>query len=247
MELFLRDVVAPLLLPPGGPLLLALIGWILHRTRWQRAGAICLGVGLCSLLLLSTPLMQSAVLATVDHHPPLVLDDSASWPAADAIVVLGAGVRWGSREWGDDVPGSVAVARLRYAAELHRRTGKPVLITGYTGDGMQRVMQHDLGTPVRWLEDRSYDTWENAANSTEMLRREGIDTIYLVTDFWHMPRALLAFRRTSHLRVVPAPMGFLGPRPDDGIFDRLRPGPGPLATANLVSHEWLGLLWYSVR
>lgn len=246
MENVLRDLVDLLLLPPGGPLWLAFSGLILRRTRWRRAGTVCLVLGLGSLLLLSMPLAQSALLATLDRHPPL---DAAAkrWPDADAIVVLGAGVRWGAREWGDDVPGSVAVARMLYAAEIHRRTGRPVLITGYTGDGMRQVMERDFSTPVRWLEDRSFDTWENAAHSAAMLRREGIERIYLVTDFWHMPRAVLAFERATDLEVVPAPMGFLGAPPGERFLDRLRPDPGPLVSANHVGHEWLGLLWYRIR
>ncbi|MCG8463191.1 MAG: YdcF family protein [Holophagales bacterium] len=256
----LRSFVDIAVLPPAGPLWLSLLGAGLlaaarrhagfrrgeaRRAGARRAGACLLGIGLASLFLLSTQLSQGWLLATVDHYPPLETDGH-DWPQAESIVVLGAGVQWGSREWGGDAPSSMAVARLRYAAEIWRQTQLPVLVTGYTGDGMKVVMERDFGVPVRWLEDRSYDTWENAVNTARLLRDEGVGKVFVVTHFWHMPRAMLAFRETG-LEAVAAPMGFLGPRPDESLLDRLRPRPGPLLTANLVVHEWIGLAWYRLR
>jgi len=37
------------------------------------------------------------------------------------------------------------------------------------------------------------ETWENAAFTARMLRRENVDKILLVTHAWHMPRAKVAF------------------------------------------------------
>ena len=243
MKRFLRRFVEIFILPPAGPLWLALLGaLVMLRKPWRRVGVVLISVAFVSLFLLSTQLVQSALVASVDRHPPL--DPEAEvWPEAEAIVVLAAGVQWGSREWDGDAPGSMAVARLRYAAEVHRRTGLPVLVTGYTGDGMRVVMERDFGIPVRWIEDRSFDTIQNAEKTARILRREKIDKVYLVTHFWHMPRSVLAFEAVD-VDVVPAPMGFVGPRPDDGLLDRVRPRAGPLLVANLIFHEWIGLAWY---
>lgn len=245
MEGFLRELVDTMVLPPAGPLWLAIVGAVLLLARRPKLGGWALGLGLGSLFVLSTQLCQGFMLATVDRHPPLATDGQ-DWPSADAIVVLGAGVQWGSREWSGDSPSSMAVARLRYAAEVHRRTALPVLVTGYTGDGMKVVMERDLGVQVRWIEDRSFDTWENAVNTARLLREEGVDRVFVVTHFWHMPRSMLAFEETG-LDAIAAPMGFHGPRPDDGFFDTVRPRPGPLLTAHLVIHEWIGLAWYRLR
>lgn len=245
MESLLREFVDWMILPPAGPLWLAILGAVLLPSKKKKVGAWCLGLGLFSLFALSTQVCQSLVLATVDRHPPLAAA-ATDWPRAEAIVVLGAGVQWGSREWGGDSPSSMAVARLRYAADVHKKTGLPVLVTGYTGDGMKVVMERDFGVPVRWIEDRSYDTWENAVNTAQLLAGEGVSRVFVVTHFWHMPRSMLAFEE-SGLEATAAPMGFLGPRPDEGWLDRIRPRPGPLLTANLVVHEWIGLAWYRVR
>lgn len=243
MKRFLRRFVEIFVLPPAGPLWFAVLGSLmLLRAKTRRLGGVLLAVGLVSLYLLSTPMVQSALVASVDHHPPLD-PEATDWPAAEAIVVLAAGVQWGSREWDGDAPGSMAVARLRYAAEVHRRTGLPVLVTGYTGDGMKVVMERDFGIPVQWIEDRSFDTIQNAEKTARILRREKIGKVYLVTHFWHMPRSVLAFEAVGQ-EVVPAPMGFVGPRPDDRLVDRVRPQAGPLLVSNLIFHEWIGLAWY---
>lgn len=245
MKHFLRRVVEIFVLPPAGPLWLAAVGGLLLFSRFRRLGK---GLVLFSLLILyglSTQWVQSGLVRSVDHYPPLS-PEAQNWPEAEAIVVLGAGVQWGSREWGTDAPSSMAVGRLRYAAEVHRRTGKPVLVTGYTGDGMKVVMERDFGVPVTWLEDQSYDTIQNAEKTARLLRREGIKKVYLVTHFWHMPRSVMAFQATE-LDVVPAPMGFVGPRPGDHFLDNLRPRIGPLLVSNLVFHEWIGLIWYRWR
>ena len=245
MKRFLRSFVEVFVLPPAGPLWLALVGAGVLLTRWKKVGRWMIAIALAVLYALSTQLVQSAIVSTVDHYPPLPAGGEG-WEPAEAIVVLGAGVQWGSREWDGDAPSSMAVARLRYTAEVRRQTGLPVLVTGYTGDGMKVVMERDFGIPVQWIEDRSYDTIENAEKTARILRREGIGKIYLVTHFWHMPRSVLAFEAVD-VEVVPAPMGFVGERPGDGFFDRLRPRAGPLLVANLIFHEWIGLLWYRWR
>ena len=242
MKRFLRRIVDVFILPPAGPLWLALVGALLLFTRWRKAGRWVIGLALFTLYALCTPMVQSWLTATVDHYPPLPAGGEG-WEDAQAIVVLGAGVQWGSQEWGGDAPSSMAIARLRYAAEVYRHTQLPVLVTGYTGDGMKVVMERDFGVPVKWIEGRSYDTIQNAEKTNRILRREGIKKVYLVTHFWHMPRSVLAFDAVG-MDVVPAPMGFVGYRPDERPLDRVRPRAGPLFVANLVIHEWIGLAWY---
>lgn len=248
MERWLRRVVEVVILPPAGPLWLAGGGGLLLLTRYRKLGFGAVGIALVSLFLLSTTVVEGWLLSTVDRYPPLDLEnlDEASVDGPQAIVVLGAGVRWGSREWGYDAPSSMAVARMHYAAELHRHVKLPVLVTGYTGDGMKDVMQRDFKTPVRWIEDQSYDTRENALFSTQLLRSEGIERVYLVTHFWHMPRSVLAFEAAG-LDVVPAPLGFVGVSPDQTWFDAVRPKPSPLLNSKLVVREWVGLAWYRWR
>jgi uncharacterized SAM-binding protein YcdF (DUF218 family) len=62
---------------------------------------------------------------------------------------------------------------------------------------------------VKWVDDASRDTSENATRMAAVLGREGIHRIALVTEAFHMQRAAAAFRRAG-FDVVPAPTNFPG-------------------------------------
>src|SRR3954466_12212342 len=51
-------------------------------------------------------------------------------PQADAIVVLSGGLYYKAPEYGGDTVNNYVLERMRYAVQLYRLTGKPVLVTG---------------------------------------------------------------------------------------------------------------------
>ena len=142
--------------------------------------------------------------------------------------------------------------RRRYGARLAHETGLPVLVSGGLpradlpahAELMRDALERDFGVPVRWLESRSRDTFENARESAAILRRDGIGKAYLVTHAWHMPRAVAAFARTD-LVVVPAPTGFRAAPTWD--WQTFTPSPKALRESGWALHEWLGRAWYLLR
>jgi uncharacterized SAM-binding protein YcdF (DUF218 family) len=85
---------------------------------------------------------------------------------------------------------------------------------------------------VRWAEDASRNTDENARNSAALLKRDGIDRIVLVAHAIDIPRATAEFAEAG-VTTVPAPTGLLsriGPAPMDFV---------PSAGALLLSHDAL--------
>jgi len=190
-----------LLLPPGGLLLLLLAAWWLRR-RAPRLSALCFVVGLGGLWLMSLPVM-------------------VQWASlreqAQAIVVLGAGRERADPAWQADQPGHIALERLRYAARLAKATKLPILASGGLHYGQPpseaalaaETLQRDFATPIRWQEERSRTTWENAVHSAAMLKAEGIERIVLVTSAAHMPRSRWCFEQNG-MTVIAAPVGFLG-------------------------------------
>jgi uncharacterized SAM-binding protein YcdF (DUF218 family) len=107
--------------------------------------------------------------------------------------------------------------RVRYAARLAKASGLPLLISGGLHYGappseaalMADVLARDYGVRVRWQEGLSRTTWENATYSADILHKEGITRVLLVTQAWHSPRARWCFEQVG-LQVLSAPMGFLG-------------------------------------
>ncbi len=135
-----------------------------------------------------------------------------------AIVVLGGGVETGQPD-GIQQLQSTALDRLRHGIELSRKTGIPVLVTGGKGWGAgavseneaeisRRVAREVFQFEIKWTESESRDTQENASNSKQLLTKQGISKIALVTHSWHMPRSLKAFQKVG-FEVIPATMGFV--------------------------------------
>jgi uncharacterized SAM-binding protein YcdF (DUF218 family) len=213
----LKPVLTALLLPPAGPLLLMLLG-VLLATRRRGAGLLIALAGLVLAWLLSTTAI-ALVLARV-LLPPLEAARTEQVQQVQAIVVLGGGVLPRAPEFGAAQPSPHTLGRLRYGAWLARQTGKPLAFAGGIGwaaagtdteaEGTvaARTLQDDYGMKLRWMDDRSRDTTENAARMAEQLRRDGIRRIALVTDATHIPRAVAAFRAVG-FEVLPAPTNFV--------------------------------------
>jgi uncharacterized SAM-binding protein YcdF (DUF218 family) len=244
----LRRLLEALVLPPASVLWLLLLGTLLRR-RWPRVGRT-LQVGAVLLLwAASTPFVAGALLTALQRHPPLPANGAL--PAADAIVVLSAEADVTGAEYGGTVAGPTTMQRLRYGAALQRRTGLPLLVSGGVpargapslAATMAAAATNELGVPVRWQEDRSADTFENAAFSAALLREHGVRRVLLVTSAWHMPRAAAAFAANG-LDVVAAPTGFRA-EPESGL--QLVPDWRALRDTCLALHELLGAAWYAVR
>ena len=171
---------------------------------------------------------------------------------AGAVVVLGGGTFFKAPEYAHDTVSAMTLERLRYAAHLHRQTGILVLVSGGAPQGnavsearqMQTALSEDFRVPVQWLEEGSGNTVENARYSREMLRRAGVDTIYLVTHAWHMKRAQMAFER-SGFKVIAAPTGFTT-RYRTTLLAFI-PGADGLVAGRRFLHEVIGILWYRLR
>jgi uncharacterized SAM-binding protein YcdF (DUF218 family) len=248
----LKFVATFLLVPPVNLLLLAILGvalsWRRSNDRAARVGRVLAAVALGGLLLLAMPIVTSALMITLERSIPQPPPDA---PAPEAIIVLGGDVaRVDGPPARTDV-GLLTLDRLRSAAALARARGLPVLVTGGVvangtpvGVLMAEVLTREFGVPVRWIEDVSADTWENATLSAAMLKAEGIRSVYVVTQGWHMRRALLAFCHVG-LVAVPAPTP-LEAVPSVQVSDFI-PRAREWAMSYYALHEWLGLAWYGLR
>jgi len=248
-----RAVLKLLLLPPGGLILLLLIGWLFARRFF---GRLLILLATLALYLLSTPATVdwlAARLETVPAPTAQQLRDSG----ADAILVLMADMRRVNPEL-DGAPGlsALSLQRIDYGLALHRKTGLPIVLSGGSVKGDTPPLA-ELGSA--WLKDRagvtaraiegdSRDTWENAHNSAETLKRLGIKRVLLVTHAFHMPRAMLSMDAAG-VDAVPAPFAFehvpARMRQPSELSDWL-PQPGLLGRSYLILHEMAGLVWYGL-
>jgi len=253
MGVLLTKIAATLVLPPGGNLLLCVIGLAL----WRRARALSIAlfaVSMVTLYLFSMPRVADALFTAVESYPAR-LPGTAVAEDIGAIVVLGGGRNGNALEYGGETVAFPSLVRVRYGARLQRETGLPLLLSGGRVYGteavseaalMKSVLEDELHVPVRWLEERSRNTAENARYSAEILREQGIGAIILVTGAAHMRRAVKVFEDQG-IRVAAAPTGYRsGYRTAASVLDWL-PSAGALDNSRIALHEYLGRLWYAIR
>ncbi|MFA6313078.1 MAG: YdcF family protein [Sterolibacterium sp.] len=199
-------------------------------------------MSLLVLVLLSMPWLSNVLQRSLETYPPI---QAEALRQGQAIVVLGAGAYYGAPEFGGlDVISRNGLARVRYAAYLHRQTGLPILVAGGAPRGgrteseiMREVLEKEFQVAVRWQEARSHTTAENAEYSLEVLAKSDVKTVVLVTDATHMPRATLLFERVGMI-VLPAPTGFATDSPGGGID---LPSANALERSAYAIREWLAL------
>ncbi|MCG8317183.1 MAG: YdcF family protein [Pseudomonadales bacterium] len=247
--MLIRTIFTSLILPPAIQILLALVGIMLWRFKKGMA-LLCFGVSLSSLLLLSLPIVKEQIYQTLEIYPPV---DAEGWgPLVNqpktVVVILGGG-RSIAPEYGGETLSASGLLRVRYGTIVANKVNLPILVTG--GSVYEEAISEaelmaqalaELGRENVMLERLSKTTWENAKFTADILKREGIDTVILVTQAWHMRRSVYCFEEFG-FKVVPAPTMFRS---------NLTAGLEYIPRADALDHsavairEWLALLLYSI-
>lgn len=188
----------------GGALLIGLT----KRLRW--AGFMGLA-GVVWLSGWSLPVASHALRSFVESaDAPRAV---AVTPSAEAIVVLGGGIR-PPEVLGQAPDLNDAADRVWHAARLFHAAKAPWVVmsggsdttTAATSEALaMRQFAQDLGVPSAaiLLEERSRNTRQNAQFTAEMLKAKGVNRILLVTSALHMRRAVSLFELQG-LTVIPA-------------------------------------------
>lgn len=244
-DIFLIKAIAKsLILPPTGLLLLALAGLGIIG-RHPRTGRALATLATAALLALSMPIVSGTLIRLLDDSPPIDLNMAKT---AQAIVIPGGGVRRNALEYGGDTLGRLTLERVRYGARLAKATGLPILVAGGSVMGntvpeamlMREALASEYGVQVRWAEDRSRNTRENAAYAAPLLEADGIRSIVLVVHAFDVPRAVSAFRHAG-LAVVAAPIAI--PSLEVELPVDLQPSVASLQGSYYALYELAGGAW----
>lgn len=261
-----KPVLTALLLPPVPFLLLMLVGATQARRHvvwaWLLLLAGAAGIWLSSTVAVGEALqhqllspMHALTLQDLKDLEPQGQRRGGAAAPPTAIVVLGGGRERYAPEYGGGNLVDQSMERLRYGLWLSRETEWPVAFSGGNGhaqpDGPSeaaiaaRIATTEFGRALKWTEDGSRDTRENAVRSVALLQPAGIKRIVLVTHGWHMRRSLRAFEqaiahRAGGITLVPAPMG-LARRQLTPALLWLPSSAGFRATRQAL-HEYAGLL-----
>jgi uncharacterized SAM-binding protein YcdF (DUF218 family) len=242
-----------LILPPGLFVLAGIFCALFYRRRPKLAfGLLCTSTLL--LYAMSTLYIGKHAIALLEPNQALAQSEIRAF-RPQAIVVLGADRTNAAPEYGSqDSAGGNLLIRLRYAAHLYRQTKLPVLVSGGRGydhripqaDVMAGILQQDFKVPVSWREGKSLSTWENAGYSRDILRPAGVDRVLLVTQAFHMKRAVESLGQFG-FDVLPAPTHFLGLFGRPITIKDFYPSTAGFQLSSFALHEYLGLLYYQLR
>lgn len=226
---------------------LSLLG-MLVALRWRRLGILLALVSSLCLFIAAIPAVSSYLLERVEAGLPVNPD----LRAAQAIVVLGGDAKAGNGVDIADVLGPLSIERVVFAARAYRRLHVPVAVSGGLVSNpqstqatlMKAALETDFAVPVTWTEGKSRSTWENAVYTARLLQPAGVRTVVLVSQAWHLPRAIWAF---EHVGIValpwPAPRTA---REDEQVADFL-PSISGLRDTTYALHEMIGAAYYRLR
>jgi uncharacterized SAM-binding protein YcdF (DUF218 family) len=235
MFILLKSLARNLILPPAGPLVLAVLGLLLMRRRRKLGGALVV-TGVVVLWLCATPVVADLLMRMAERYPGL---DPSKPVNAEAVVILGGGGVRSAPEYGGPAAESATLERVVYGAFIARRNSLPVLVAGSSEEArtMSTVLSRSLGVNARWIENQSGDTFENARFSARLLRADGIHRIIVVTSGAHEWRAVHEFMAAG-FEVVPAPVG--GGAPSAHGVSGYLPGLAGLARSYAALYEIIG-------
>lgn len=251
MEIAITRLIESVFFPPGIYFFLLIIGGWLSIKRSRHLPWL-LGSLIGIFYVTSAQVFPKSILSSLEDVPPLSQASLAN-PQAQAIVVLSSGYYHPAPEYLNTTVDDSNLVRLRYGAFLNRQTGLPVLVSGGRPTSVDRTLAEVMAEVLRdefnvqdvWLEEQSRTTWENAEFSRTSLAEKHIDTIYLVTHAWHIPRAQAAFEKVG-FKVIAAPTKFSSDD-DHTWYDYWVPSDKGIRASRIVLHELIGRVWYAIR
>jgi uncharacterized SAM-binding protein YcdF (DUF218 family) len=241
----LKSAAESILLPPVSLVYVTALGLLFARFRFGRRLA---WTGLIILTILGMPAVAGWLTIALEKDLPL----SPPTPAKPAAIVILGGEVTRTLDPPYTLPGKLTLDRLRAGAKLHRETGLPIMVTGgivqRDRPAVARIMadslRDDFQTPAEWVEDKSATTWDNATMSAAILRDRGIVSVYVVSQAWHLKRAIIAFNAAG-LTVTAAPSS--RDTPSGLLSSDFIPTIAAWHQSYYAIHEWIGCAWYSLR
>ena len=262
MGFFFSKLLPQLIYPLGLGLLLQLIAIGGRKRRWGLPLSI---TGWLVITVPAMPVVSNALLRQLEDQAAALTPKTI--PQADAVVVLGGGIR-PAPPYGLGIEMKEAGDRLLCGWRLWKNGKAPVLITSGAAVSidannktlpeaeLSQRLANELGVPQSAILTNSAarTTGEEAQLINQLAAEKSWTNLILVTSAFHMPRALASFQRQSDLEIIPVACDYrLDPQSKDQslswreLLIDLIPSSGALNQTTQVLKEHLGLLVYKLR
>lgn len=219
--------------------------------RLERLGCLLLAISTGMLLIASLPIVANALLYSLERqYGESTVADLAH---VDAVVVLSGGYLRGKEPSQDRLAGDTYFRVLCGVDAFKSSPGRWLIMSGRSG-GVRHTRMVELmrevavghGVPQEkiLLEPFSRNTLEHPRELRKLAQIDQTAAIAVVTDAWHMRRAMGEFKRYFQ-GVKPIPCG-IHALPTVGLRDFL-PHVGGLGRTTTMLHEYIGSVWYGLR
>ena len=255
MYIYLSKILPLLVLPVGIVIGFAVIAYILLRKGRTRASRFFLVTAILILWVASLPIVADALLRQLENDFPAVTLDSIA--PRKCLVLLG-GVLQPALSPRVDVNMLDGIDRVHKAAQLYKAgKAETIIVAGGNqpwtplADPEARsikLLLVDWGVPYNAIhvEYKSLNTFENALNVEDMLKKLECGAPLLVTSAAHMKRAVGVFEN-RYIQVFPVSADVRATRhPKLTVLDFL-PSAVALNKTSDVVREWIGLMVYRYK
>jgi uncharacterized SAM-binding protein YcdF (DUF218 family) len=248
MSFIITKILLSLILPPASLILLMAAGFLIITFK-RILGGVLIVSGFLLLYLLSISPVSDCLLKTLERSTPPVHERRGQ---ADAIVVLGGGVRDLSWLELEPQPSATSIERLVAGVRLYREFHVPLVIIGGNGDPFEQEIKEagamgriakGIGVPDKDMvtENAPRSTLESARAAKKLIKG---NRIILVTSAYHMKRSSAMFRKQG-FDVVPAPAGYRSEQRGLSLYSCI-PRAGSLHDSSAALAEYLSLFWYTI-
>ncbi|MDP6030081.1 MAG: YdcF family protein [Arenicellales bacterium] len=247
----LSKLLVQLIYPANIVLWLLVFAFVLILLRRAKAAGVALVLALVLVGIGSSPITPALYHAHERQYLPVPVEES---PVAEAIVILAGDL---SIPAPPRVESQLRGNRVIHALRLYRAGKAPrVIVSGgniFPQEGLEpesayiAALLQELGIPAAAItaEGSSRNTHENAVETARLLEAERVGSVLLVTNAFHMPRAVAVFR-SAGVQVIPSPSSISAELTQPKILDWM-PSLDGLGTLKSVLHEKIGILVYRVR
>lgn len=243
----IRIVLSPLFI---GLIALAVGQAVIFRrwrqlTRLERGACLLLAFSTGMLLVASLPIVANPLLYSLERQ--YKEPTAADLARANAVVVLDGGYVKG-KDPSRDRLGRATAGRVVCGVDGFKGSGVKWLVMSGGGRSvdLMRDLAIKLGVPPQQilLEPLSRNTFEHPLEVRKLAQVNESDTLALVTDAFHIPRAMGEFKRYFPM-VIPIPCD---PRAPPSVRPRqFLPQAEALSRTTNVLQEYLGVVWYGIR
>ncbi len=235
-----------------GGLLLSMLS---KRRHLQKAGWHSILLGVLALLVFSlNPVSNLLAYSLECRYAPISAEDLG---AIDVLVVLGCGVHPSGGLRAEAELDGPAYSRWYNGVTMFRESnagllafcGGPSWKDTESEAEVMKAMAVRMGVPANkiLIETQSRNTRENAARLAELLAAGQKRQIGLVTSATHMLRSEKVFRKQfPNDVIVPIPVNYTY-APFHWTPGSFIPSATALVKSTVALHEWIGIIWYSLR